>query len=222
MLFAKEKINAQLLFAMSFGITALAIYLFKKDSFGGVIVLHHNFILNVLFINITFLGSGMFCVSLMLYLFYRKKNIIGWLIIYSAFISTLIIQAMKIYLHKDGLQFFFEDEQYIFNAASQNKLTIFPSGHTAIAFSLATILVIHFNNRRSLFLFIIAGIVAYSRIYLGHHTLPDLFTGASIGLLSGSLCAYCYLNYIKLKNGGDSIRQKINNHPFWINNFSIE
>lgn len=222
MLLTKEKINAQLLFAISFSVTALAIYLFKIESLGGVTVLHHNFIQNVLFINITFLGSCIFCIGLILYLFYRKKKFIAWLITCNTFISILIIQGIKNYLHKDGVHIFFEDEQYIFNAVSQNTLTAFLSGHTAIAFSLATSLSLYFNNRKSLLLFTIAGIVAYSRIYLGHHTLPDLFAGAFTGLASGTFSFYCSLNFSKVKKHLFSITQRFNKPRMPENPYSFE
>ena len=199
MLLGNEKTNAQLLFTISFCATALAIYVLKIDSFGPAFDVSHTFIQNVFFINITFLGSGIFCISLIIYLFYKKKNSLAGQIIISTFISVVIIQTIKIYLHNDGLQFFFEDRQYLFNSVSQKGL-FFMSGHTAIAFCLATILAMHFNNmKKTAYLFFSAFIVAYSRIYLSHHTIADLLAGAFAGIFSTTFGIYFSLNFSKFK-----------------------
>ena len=222
MLLRKEKINPQLLFTISFCITALAIYLLKINSFGSALDVSHNFIQNVFFINVTFLGSGIFCMSLIVYLFYKKQDSLAWLTISSTCISVLMIQAIKMYLHNDSLQFFFEDRQYIFNSVSQ-KSAFFLSGHTAIAFSLATVLSLHFNNaRKAVYLFFTAFIVAYSRIYLAHHTLADLFAGAFTGIASATLCFYCSLNFSKLKKSSKLINQKFNEPGGLANPYSFE
>ncbi|MEC7868271.1 MAG: phosphatase PAP2 family protein [Candidatus Poribacteria bacterium] len=61
-----------------------------------------------------------------------------------------------------------------------------PSGHTANAFVIATIL----GNRHPQLripLYIGAGMVGFSRIYLGRHYLSDVLTGATIGTGVGLL-----------------------------------
>lgn len=61
----------------------------------------------------------------------------------------------------------------------------FPSGHSATAFFLAVTLsqILPF----SFLLYVLAGIVAFSRIYLNLHYPLDAFAGSSIGLLAGYL-----------------------------------
>ena len=216
-----EKINSRLLFIISFSITVLAIYFFKFNSSGSVLYVPHNVIQNVLFINITFLGSTIFCFGLIIYLFYKKKNKMAWLITASTFLSVLVIQIIKNYLNKGGIQIFFEEEQYLFNTAEKTTAGLI-SSHIALAFVLATVLALYFNNKlKTVFLFFIAVVVLYSRIYLGHHTLPELLAGAFTGLASGSLSFYCYLNYTKLKKS-EFFKQKKYNNTIPINNFSIE
>lgn len=218
----KQKINSQLLFVISFSVTALVIYLFNFSTAGAVLHVPQSFMQNVIFINITFSGSGIFYFGLIVYHFYKKKNTIAWLLSASALISVLITQVIKNYLHKDGVQIFFEDEQYIFNSYA-NTMTIFVSAHTAMAFTLATFFALHFNKRKiSALLFIAAIIIAYSRIYLGNHTLPDLIAGAFTGIASGSFIFYSKLNFSKLKKKFLLVTQRFNRSRIPENPYSFE
>lgn len=220
MLVNTDKINARLLFIISFSVTALAICVFKFPFSVPLLHVHHSFWQNVLFINITFLGSSIFCFGLIVFLLYKKQYALAWIITGSTLISLFLIQVIKNYLHKDGVQIFFEDEQYFFNQGEKDIQ--FVSSHIALAFSLVTILALYFNNKlKTIFLFFIAFVVVYSRIYLDHHTLPELFAGAFIGVAFGSLSFYCNLNYKKLKKP-ELQKQKEYNHSIPITNFLIE
>ena len=61
-----------------------------------------------------------------------------------------------------------------------------PSGHASIAFSVATILGYQYPKLR-IPLYIGAGLVSFSRIYLGRHYTSDVVTGAAIGTTMGML-----------------------------------
>jgi len=58
----------------------------------------------------------------------------------------------------------------------------FPSGHTSMAFSLATSLSLRYTNTSTVVpLYLWAGFVGYSRIYLGLHYPSDVLVGAMVG-----------------------------------------
>ena len=61
-----------------------------------------------------------------------------------------------------------------------------PSGHASITFSVATILGYQYPRWR-IPLYIGAGLVSFSRIYLGRHYTSDVVVGAAIGTAVGAL-----------------------------------
>jgi membrane-associated phospholipid phosphatase len=71
-------------------------------------------------------------------------------------------------------------------------MTSFPSGHTLSAFAISTFLVLTIpaNNLWSVVFFLLASLVAVSRIYLVQHFFVDVYFGATVGILLGCLMAY--------------------------------
>lgn len=60
----------------------------------------------------------------------------------------------------------------------------FPSGHTMVSFAAATVLW-HWNRKVGLTAYVLAGIIAFSRLYLFVHFPSDVLAGAVIGSLIG-------------------------------------
>jgi undecaprenyl-diphosphatase len=60
--------------------------------------------------------------------------------------------------------------------------TSFPSGHTAVAFTIAVILS-HYFPRYKYVVYTVAVITGISRVYLGLHYLSDVIAGALIGII---------------------------------------
>lgn len=74
-------------------------------------------------------------------------------------------------------------------APETSKFTVdissFPSSHTYIAFAIATSIFLYGHKKLGTFLFIIAILVAISRIGAGLHYPSDVIGGAMLGIFSG-------------------------------------
>jgi undecaprenyl-diphosphatase len=72
------------------------------------------------------------------------------------------------------------------------------SGHASNSFAMATFFVVLFVRHFKLlrWLFVVAALVAYSRIYIGVHYPLDVISGTCFGILGGWLFAKLYLRFI--------------------------
>jgi undecaprenyl-diphosphatase len=66
----------------------------------------------------------------------------------------------------------------------QNRGKSFPSSHAANCFALATVIFV-FYRRRGWIAFLLAALVAFSRMYVGVHWPVDVLAGCLIGILCG-------------------------------------
>ena len=125
----------------------------------------------------TYFGDGrtMLGVSLLLMAYGGDENRETGRLMTSTFISTgAIVWGMKeIIGRKRPL------DEVVGNPA-------FPSGHTAYAFAGATLLGARYPKLR-IPLYIGAGLVGLTRIYLGRHYASDVIAGAAVGTITGAL-----------------------------------
>ncbi|MHB1660624.1 MAG: phosphatase PAP2 family protein [bacterium] len=75
----------------------------------------------------------------------------------------------------------------------------FPSGHTVTAFSLAVALSYMFPKHNKLF-YILAFIVAFSRVYSGEHYPLDVIAGGILGYLFAKITLAAYKKIRKFRN----------------------
>lgn len=74
----------------------------------------------------------------------------------------------------------------------------FPSGHTAIAFACATVLAFNFK-KYTIYFYIIAALIAFSRVYLYVHYTSDILGGMLLGLICSKIiiCIFTSRNIMK-------------------------
>ena len=68
----------------------------------------------------------------------------------------------------------------------------FPSGHTTLAFAVAFIISRILPKRYSIPAFLMAALVAFSRLYLGVHYPTDILGGICIGYVAGMITDFLY------------------------------
>jgi membrane-associated phospholipid phosphatase len=184
---------------------ASALFLMTNGKTAAFISLnsYHPFLLNVFFINYTFVGDGIFALCLIAaMLFYYKRKQQGLSLLYSFLISGLAVQLIKNLVSAPRPKLFFEAGQYLhfIDGVSLANASSFPSGHTATAFAIATVMVIMMKNKSWQLLVLLAAVlVGYSRIYLAQHFLLDVLVGAVIGSFSGVLSVILVTNIKSIK-----------------------
>jgi membrane-associated phospholipid phosphatase len=164
---------------------------------------YHPFWLNVFFINYTFIGDGIFAICLIaLYFFYFKRKKKAIALLYSFLLSGLAVQVIKNLVNSPRPKLYFEEGQYMFfmDGISLSNYSSFPSGHTATAFAIATVLILFVKNKNwQLPILLAAALVGYSRIYLAQHFLIDVIIGAIIGSVSGMIAFYLATNLKRIR-----------------------
>lgn len=199
-------------------ISGLMLMMFGKSACFISLNNYHPFWLNVFFINYTFMGDGIFALGLIAVtwlLFKRKEE--GRALLISFLLSGLAAQIIKNLVNAPRPKLYFEAGQYLhfIDGVSLANHSSFPSGHTATAFALATVLVLMARNKSAqLFILFGAVMVGYSRIYLAQHFLLDVMIGALIGTTSGILAVYFALNIKTLKMPAFTLPQAKNKRQF--------
>lgn len=176
---------------------------------------YHPYWLNVFFINYTFMGDGIFAIVLFaLIYFYFKRKQQGFMLLLSFIISGLAVQLIKNFINAPRPKLFFEAGQYLHfvDGVSLANNSSFPSGHTATAFAIATVLVLMMSNKNKQLLILLAALlVGYSRIYLAQHFLLDVIIGAVIGTASGVMSVYFAFNFNQISHSVGKMQYLKNN-----------
>lgn len=150
----------------------------------------HQPVLDAIMPYLTMLGDGIFVLLLGVVCLLFVNRSTGWLILISYLFSSLIVQFSKHVLFPDAMRpYFYLKSIPSFHAIPDflyYEYHSFPSGHTASAFALATLLSFSVKNKpiAALGLLGAACIVGFSRTYLSQHFLVDVMVGSLIGVTS--------------------------------------
>jgi len=170
------------------GVGGILISLHSKAGIHIYINEHTQGLADTFFRLITNLGDGLFVAILaLLFLLIRIRS--GLLIAISGLIAGVVTQTLKHTVFSDLKRpvKFFEGIYQLHLVPGVNNYSgnTFPSGHSASAFALYLSLALLTENKLLKFsLFLIACIVAFSRIYLSQHFFNDVYAGSILGILS--------------------------------------
>jgi len=195
MLFRTIKNNLSFFFPYSLVLVALipVLLINSKPELHLLINGYHNDFFDVFFKCITWIGDGIFIfVPVTILLFFSVRHVV---FVVSAYLSTgLITQLLKRIFFNDVIRpsRLFADEAQLHLVEGVRMLAgrSFPSGHATSAFAIClSLALIVRNNTMKFIFFIIACLVAFSRVYLSQHFLIDVYVGSVIGI-TGALVFY--------------------------------
>ncbi len=146
----------------------------------------HSPFFDTFFYYVTYLGDGVMAlltVIILMTIKYRYALIAGL----ANIISAIITQALKLTVYSDMVRpkKFFEGvhDIYLVSGVDNHLYNSFPSGHSTCAFALYFSIALFVENRvLKAFLFFVALLSGYSRIYLSQHFFEDVYAGSLIGL----------------------------------------
>jgi membrane-associated phospholipid phosphatase len=137
----------------------------------------------------TFLGNGVMIAVLFIVLLFVKYRY-AFAFLAGSLTTALVVNIIKklilhdMYRPSKYFELFETYQLHFVEGVKLHTLQSFPSGHTATAFNLfLTLALLTKNNGLKLFLFMMAVVVAYSRVYLSQHFLIDITAGSVIGVL---------------------------------------
>jgi len=116
----------------------------------------------------------------------KEISTTGRMLVESVLYSGLAVSVIK-YAVGRSRPYTNEGPSDLFDYTFQEANVSFPSGHTAIAFTVSTVLAKRIDNPiASVALYGLAGFTGYQRIYDNKHWFSDVFVGAAIGYFIGS------------------------------------
>ena len=156
-----------------------------------------NPILDNIMIFITSLGNGgMIWIAATIVLLIPKKTRKAGIMSAVALLGSLIINnnIVKNIVQRPRPFVTFTDLQIIIPTPSEFS---FPSGHTSSSFAAAAVFYRHLRKKLGLPAVILAGLIGFSRLYVGVHYPTDVIAGVLMGILLSYLAEYLVNLFVK-------------------------
>lgn len=137
--------------------------------------------------HLTHLGHGLLVGGILLVISRNMKPLESIALILSLLLLALIVALSKSYLFPDWHRpaRIFEISQINFISLAGEKNYSFPSGHSAgaaVSFLFVALSLSGINRFWGIPAALMAGLVAYSRLYIGVHFLGDILAGSFLGI----------------------------------------
>lgn len=177
----------------------------SRDVLFAAVNMHHTAFLDYFMRGVTEIGDGTGTTVILTLMVVFFKSCRNWWYALAAIICNvvpaLLIQALKslvqaprpLEYYKLGLSKAHLDASWIHIQEQWPHLfeRSFPSGHSGAVFSMCCFLSMILPrdwSRAGLFLFLVAILVAYSRMYLAAHFYADIFVGSMLGTIGTIFC----------------------------------
>lgn len=185
------------------------LFLETKTNIHLYINSYHHPIFDFFFKYITFLGDGVFTISICVILLFINR-IYSLFIIVPYLLSSTIVQIIKNFVLPEAMRpvKFFEGVQELYKVPGVENyfFNSFPSGHSTSIFSTClTIAMLTSNNIIKSLLFCAAILVGFSRVYISQHFLGDVYAGSLIGTIISFFSFYLLTKFIKNKTPNPTI-----------------
>lgn len=179
------------------GLTCVLQIFTKHDLF--VMINHHrSTVADYVFSFFTEVGSGYILIPMLFYFLYKKNYRIIISLALVLIINSLLISWLKHYFYESRPLLAYG--RSVVETAPWTKLYekySFPSGHTSLAFAIATYISLVFKkNNIKIICFASACMIGYSRVYLGEHFPIDVCCGSILGLSIASIYYIVVNNYL--------------------------
>lgn len=208
-----QNIKEQFLFFIFYfiflGVLSYFLLNYSREDTARIVSSHWNEFGDFFFKYITHIGDFAVAILIILaLLFYRYKLAIIAAIGFGS--TALVTQILKRFVYPDAKRpymtlwhEYYYGELHTVDGVQALKSNSFPSGHSTSAFSIFMLIALLSKNKWvGLLSLVMAALTSFSRSYLGHHFLEDVFVGSLIGTF-GMLLTYSILNnkdFGKLEN----------------------
>jgi membrane-associated phospholipid phosphatase len=157
---------------------------------------YHRTDLDKFFICLTWLGDGLFSITVFLILLFMRRYSQACQLMVAFLVSALLAQILKNLFSMPRPKEFFAPGQYAYfiDGVTHTGFSSFPSGHSTSIFALATLLALFEKNKKWNIGYLLGAVaVGYSRIYLGQHFLGDVLVGSFIGVSLAILVHWLFI-----------------------------